>query len=207
MGGWGSGRWERIAAKDVTDRQNSLDVRYLHRMGCLKLGAAGSLKWSLAGTVVGSISYFMITDKIIFHYLFRRGEEWEPVIQEVTLTWTPCNYGGWRPWFLCQCGRRVALLYSGAKYFLCRHCHSLSYASRNESKDKRTLRRIIKIYEKMGPWRFLGSVPAKKPKGMHTNTFNFLKTKYMITALKYVSDLEDKKRLLHLYLNYQVTCA
>jgi Transposase DDE domain len=32
------------------------------------------------------------------------------------LEWTPCNYGGARPWFLCPmdgCRRRVAVLYAG----------------------------------------------------------------------------------------------
>jgi hypothetical protein len=63
---------------------------------------------------------------------------------KVQLTTTPCNFGGVRYWFICPlskngvyCGRRVAKLYKapGGDYFGCRHCYSLSYESRNETRS------------------------------------------------------------------------
>jgi hypothetical protein len=34
------------------------------------------------------------------------------LVAHLRLTWTNCNFGGSRPWFLCdECGRRVALVY------------------------------------------------------------------------------------------------
>ena len=64
---------------------------------------------------------------------------------EVELTTTPVsfpaqNYVGVRYWFLCPvCDRRVGKLYKPATEalwdradFACRHCHRLSYASRNQ---------------------------------------------------------------------------
>ncbi len=52
--------------------------------------------------------------------------------QRVGLEQTPCHFGGGRFWFRCPpCVRRVAKLYlpAGELYFLCRHCHNLTYAS------------------------------------------------------------------------------
>jgi hypothetical protein len=51
----------------------------------------------------------------------------------VRLEWTPCNYGGQRPWFLSPvrgCSRRVAVLYGGG-IFACRRCHGLNYQSQH----------------------------------------------------------------------------
>ncbi len=59
---------------------------------------------------------------------------------KVQLTTTSCNYGGNRYWFICPltvngnyCGRRVGTLYKAGDYFGCRHCHNLTYESRNLS--------------------------------------------------------------------------
>lgn len=52
---------------------------------------------------------------------------------KVSLTSTPCRFGGYRVWFLCpSCGRRVGVLYRPyfATEYLCRHCHALSYYAR-----------------------------------------------------------------------------
>ena len=38
----------------------------------------------------------------------RDGNEHE---QKVALTFTPCRFGGRRPWFICACGRRVGKVY------------------------------------------------------------------------------------------------
>jgi len=60
--------------------------------------------------------------------------------QTLTLTTTPCHYGGARAWFVCShCGRRVAKVYlpcnvysNGARVcaWLCRHCWGLTYEQR-----------------------------------------------------------------------------
>lgn len=61
---------------------------------------------------------------------------------KVRLVTTPCHLGGVRWWFICPLsrngvprGRRVGKLYCppGSMYYGCRHCHDLSYESRNES--------------------------------------------------------------------------
>jgi hypothetical protein len=59
---------------------------------------------------------------------------------KVPLTTTPCHFGGHRYWFQCPlnkngayCGRRVGILYLCGSLFGCRHCHNLTYSSRNIS--------------------------------------------------------------------------
>lgn len=50
--------------------------------------------------------------------------------QTISVTQTPCNFGGWRNWFLCpNCIRRVGVLYRKPmkSQFLCRDCHNLTY--------------------------------------------------------------------------------
>lgn len=59
---------------------------------------------------------------------------------KVTITTTPCHYGGTRRWFLCPmkkdgilCKKRVVILYLKGGSFGCRHCHHLTYASQNKN--------------------------------------------------------------------------
>jgi hypothetical protein len=90
----------------------------------------------------------------LLSYRHRRGlgGEWEDVEEPISLKWTPCNFGGERPWFICpgaRCGRRVAILYGPGKYFLCRHCYDLRYESQREDKPHRALRRAQKIRQRL----------------------------------------------------------
>jgi len=77
--------------------------------------------------------------------------EWrgEQMSEEVHLDWTPCNYGGLRPWFSCMnCGRMVAVLYLGGKYFACRHCYNLTYTSCQESDSR--FSKFLRNYDGFG---------------------------------------------------------
>jgi hypothetical protein len=71
-------------------------------------------------------------------------DEWIKIEHSYPLVTTQCNYGGTRFWFECSvytnglyCGNRVAKLYlaPNGKYFACRHCYQLSYASRKEPRS------------------------------------------------------------------------
>ena len=90
------------------------------------------------GKETGSIRGLFYREQVILSYRHRRGlgGEWKDVKDPVSLEWTPCNFGGERPWFVCpgvvngkRCGRRVAILYGPRKYFLRRHCYDLRYES------------------------------------------------------------------------------
>jgi hypothetical protein len=97
----------------------------------------------------------------------------------VRLVTTPCHFGGVRWWFICplsrngvHCGRRAGILYRAprADYYGCRHCHELSYESRNELRRGRFARmsRYMVLDRQMGKlraqisrWTYRG-VPTRK---------------------------------------------
>ena len=67
-------------------------------------------------------------------------------VQHIATVWTPCRFGGKRPWFQCgYCGRRVVRLYIVEGVFACRHCHRLGYASQLETPHERGTGRARKI--------------------------------------------------------------
>ena len=93
----------------------------------------------------------------------------------ITFDWTPCHYGGRRPWFRCpQCDRRVAVLALGGRLFLCRHCYRLPYSSQCEAPVDRLYRKARKIHDKVGASHNLMEPVWRKPKGMHWCTFERL---------------------------------
>ena len=168
MGGLGSGNRHRWDKKTTTDECHSLDVRDLHRDGCLKPGTCFRSSWSRAGKETASIRGFVYRDHVILSYRHRRGAEWEDVEEPVPLEWTPCNFGGERPWFICPgvaCGRRVALLYGPGKYFLYRHCYDLRYESQRRDKKDRALRRAQKIRQRLGGSASMVEPFPERPKG------------------------------------------
>jgi hypothetical protein len=183
MGGVGSGNWYRFDKKSTTGECHSIDVRYLHREGLLEPGRRFSLSWSRAGKETGSIGGVVSGDgqpeKVTLLYRHRSGlgEEWEDVQESVHLSWTACNFGGKRPWFVCPgagCGRRAAILYGPGRYFLCRHCYDLVYESQRENGMARALRRAQAIRERLGGSANMTKPFPEKPKGMHWKTYERL---------------------------------
>jgi len=62
----------------------------------------------------------------------------------VPFRYTPTRFGGNRQWLTClRCGRRCRRIFGG-RYFRCRQCHGLKYASRNESSAQRAMYRADK---------------------------------------------------------------
>lgn len=98
------------------------------------------------------------------------------------LTWTHCNYGGQRGWFVCPgCDRRVRKLFwpfdLPQPVWQCRHCHNLTYESTRTSHIPAAIwgRAVRKAAAKLRcpdwwPDRLNYSLP-QKPKGMHWATY------------------------------------
>jgi hypothetical protein len=191
LGGLGSGNWYRAGKKTTTGECHGVDVRYLHREGLLKSGRWFSLRWSRAGKETGSIRGVVEgsgkPERVILSYRQRRGmtDEWKDVREPVDLSWTACNYGGKRPWFICPgvvngvaCGRRVAVLYGPGEYFLCRHCHDLTYESQREGKMYRALHKAQGIRERLGGSANMTLSFPERPKGMHHKTYRRLREEH-----------------------------
>ena len=174
MGGSGSGRILRWDTKSTTESQHRIDIRWLRKQNSLLPGYSGSIFWSMRGEKTGSIRYRMERDRMVLIYRHRpRGCDWENVEQIICLDKTICNYGGYRKWFLCpQCQKRVALLYGAGKYFLCRHCYSLTYDSCNASPLQRIFDRANKLRESLGGHAGVAFPIADRPKGVHHATYN-----------------------------------
>jgi hypothetical protein len=176
MGGYGSGR---PGGKDTVEDCRSVDVNKLQRAGCLAPGYSGGWQWLRDGDRVANISLTCDGRTLTLEYRVRQyGGDWNDVRQAVRLIFTPCHFGGTRPWFLCpgivngtRCGRRVAKLHAGGRYFLCRHCYQLSYASQSEREFDRLLRRANKRRTQLGGEPGTGSMIAAKLKGMHWKTY------------------------------------
>jgi hypothetical protein len=182
MGGVGSGNWYRFDKKTTADECHGVDVRYLHRHGLLKSGHSFTLRWSRrereTGSIGGSVEGHLRLrpERVILRYRCRSGQgsEWEDVWEPVSLTWTACNFGGERPWFVCPdagCARRVAVLYGPGRYFLCRHCYDLVYESQRESAMYRVLHKAQAIRERLGGSANMIAPFPERLKGMHHETY------------------------------------
>ena len=176
MGGPGSGDWYRWNSKTTTESQHRIDIRWMRKQRYLQPGISGTLSWSCRGLASGSIDFRVETERLILNYRNRQnGGEWENIEDEIFVTWTPCNYGGNRQWFLCPgCNRRVAVVYGG-KYYRCRHCHSLTYSSQQESRPDRLMRKARKIRARLGASNSFMEPILFKPKNMHQKTFDRLR--------------------------------
>ena len=80
----------------------------------------------IKGDIRGELKYSVIINAI---------EEVEEINYYINFTRTKCNFGGYRWWFICpnqNCGRRVRVLYRSpnSRYYVCRHCHNLTYRSK-----------------------------------------------------------------------------
>jgi hypothetical protein len=157
MGGLGSGR-RSGSGRGLTEAYRSIDVNQLQRAGHLGRGWRGSLRWLRDGEPVGWINLRAEHDQLRLTYCVQfGGGEWEDVEEPVRVVRVACRYGGTRPYFACPgvvsgrtCGRRVAKLYAAGRYFLCRYCYQLSFASQSERASDRMLRRANTIRKRPG---------------------------------------------------------
>jgi hypothetical protein len=170
------------SGKDTTSGYKRIDVRFLQKRGFLVPGRWFTLSWKRSGVNKGWIQGRTTNEAVILSYKHRRGEmeEWKSEEYPVSISYSPCNYGGERPWLHCPargCGRRVAILYGGA-IFACRHCHQLGYESQRERDYERRLSRAQAIHERLGGTGCVADEFPEKPKGMHWSTYRRLSRQY-----------------------------
>jgi hypothetical protein len=192
MGGLGSGAWLRPFCKRRVESYRAIDVHRWHRQRLLQPGHTFSWAWSTPeGAVVASIGVHVKPAMVVLTYSYRRSEEaWHDIQEPITLTWTPCHYGGTRVWFRCpgnppagRCDRRVAILYGAGASFLCRACHDLRYESERENPQTRLLSKAQKIRERLGgSASLMQPFPAKPPK-MRWTTYRRLENEAQDAAI------------------------
>jgi hypothetical protein len=161
-------------AKRSTQNMHPLDIRRIHRAGLLHPGRAFGWEWTCGGNRVADINLQVGINEVILSYLaWDPSQNWQDMNYPVRLTWTPCNFGGQRPWWRCPvsgCGRRVAVLFGGNVY-ACRHCQKVQYQSTRETPADQALRRAEKLRKRLGWVAGIANDLGAKPKGMHRKTF------------------------------------
>ena len=94
-----------------------------------------------------------------------------------SLEWTPCNFGGHRPWFTCPtCGRRAGALFAPQHatqpdQWRCRHCRGLQYATQHEGGVSNDIARTWRAARKLGLSVLVERESVKRPPGMRRKTF------------------------------------
>jgi hypothetical protein len=139
-------------SKREADSCRQISISWLQKHGYFPQESSyksGSITWTSHWGDKNSISLTVKTNSaemkepsgyVRFNYTHTDGDgNKNNMDYEVALTTTECNYGGVRYWFVCPlvkngrpCRRRVGVLYMYSKYFGCRHCGELTYASRNQ---------------------------------------------------------------------------
>ena len=190
MGGRGSGRRSSYSGKLETNDAMPLDIRKIARSGLLIPGRSFGWQWTVNDRPVASIRIRVDWESLVLSY--RMKSTGEVVEQRVQTQTTPCHLGGQRHWFACPlCSKRVAVVYAPGRYFACRQCCGLGYATQKESAGDRAATRADKLRKRLGWEAGILNGPGGKPKGMHWKTFLRLKSHH--DALVQIS-LQDMAR-------------
>jgi hypothetical protein len=121
-----------------------LDVREPHREGIIRgpwvVVPDASLRWPGIERIRAA------------KYLIQLGLRNQVVPQQIRVSWTPCYYGGTRPWLHCSfCERRVVRLLKGMGGFFCRACvGNPVYESQRRSKKARAYLQAYRIRQRLG---------------------------------------------------------
>jgi hypothetical protein len=136
-------------SKQEADDIKSISINFLKKNDYFCGQRSGTITWTRSGMWGESKSSVNVTVsigdedylKISYTQTDNHTEEEKSFDYKISLTTTPCNYGGKRYWFICPwykdgvyCGNRVGTIYKNGDYFACRHCYDLTYSSRNKNR-------------------------------------------------------------------------
>jgi hypothetical protein len=152
----------RLTVEKLAD--DTLDVRELHRAGLL-VGDWLTLRPSLR---CPSIVTMRVTR---YRVLLELRNQSAP--QSIRVSWTPCHYGGLRPWLHCSyCDRRVVRLFKGLGGFWCRTCcGSPIYESQRRSRKARAYLQAYRLRQRLGGSRPVVDALPPRPPGMRRKTY------------------------------------
>lgn len=129
----------------------------LARAGFLVNWRRAGWQWTYTDGTSANIGIDDGRDEITLRYRVKsHSEDWTSVEQQVPIRWTPCRFGGERPWFVCDvgangvnCGRRVTKLYGGGRLFACRHCYCLGYAVQRAGPLDQAHHNLARLHRKL----------------------------------------------------------
>lgn len=184
----GRGKYHRLNAKISTADLLCVRLAEFKKSKCFTSGQSYSWQWSRNGERVASIG-FTITDSFIrFMYSIKGGENnLLHVNKIIPLTFTSCNFGGQRKWFLCDCGRKVATMYISGQKIACRHCFNAVYPCQREDAIDRKWRKIYKLEARLNKSEndhVFWLDDRYKPKGMHWRTYKRIRNEWRTAHIK-----------------------
>src|SRR4051794_11999805 len=100
---YGAGRpgWRRKCESRLR-----LDLRQLRRRGHTTAGQDFGWAWFREGEEFASIGVRTFADSMLLNYTWTPNGDPIAISCSVSLTQTPCTYGGWWTYFVCpECGR------------------------------------------------------------------------------------------------------
>lgn len=96
----------------------------------------------------------------------------------IQTTWSECNYGGRRYWFVCEsyrrgqyCGRRVGILYMRDEMYSCRLCSRLAYESQQKTHTSFMSRQMNRLDKLIEMEEMADNMRVKKWRGRPTRRF------------------------------------
>jgi hypothetical protein len=134
------------------------------------------------GNEIFSIKLSAESERLHLRYKVRvGGGAWQDVAETIPVVQLHCRFGGSRAYFICpgpgdgtDCGRHITKLHLSQRYFLCRHCNQLAYASQFEQPLQRALRRANKNRQRLGISVGIAEPLPDKPRGMWARTYGQL---------------------------------
>ena len=142
--------------------EDHLDVGYFQRRGLLRdheVVIKPLLRWPRVVQIRASRYRILV-------------EHTGQFLQQIPLSWTHCHFGGFRPWFKCNCGRRVARLYKSIAGYHCRGCFdNPRYASQTKSKKNRISFAASKLRLRLNGMASPTEAHPERPRGMHRKTY------------------------------------
>lgn len=201
MGGRGSGRRSSYSGKAETSDSTPLDIRKIARKGLLAPGSSFSWQWTVNNRQVAGIRIRVdFLQGVVLSY--RMKSTGEVVEQRVQTQTSPCHLGGQRHWFTCpRCSKRVAVLYAPGRYFACRQCGGLGYATQKEGAGDRAATKANKLRKRLGWPTGIFNGDGGKPKGMHWTTYLRLKSHHDALVQISLHDIGRKLGILHKLLD------
>lgn len=172
MGGFGSGGHNK--KRSHLEGQPRLSARLLKQRGLLADGLNASMTWhDNWGRQTAAIEVEGGGQQVTLSYSVRTNDRspWRKVVEPVRILRLPRAFGGEQVFLACPgCHRRVMSIALCVGNFRCRACHGLTYASSQESKVDRAMRRANKLRRRLGCEPGLEAA-YWRPKHMRWRTF------------------------------------
>jgi hypothetical protein len=159
--------------KNIIEDYLKIDVRHWQRDSLLSPGNFFTWTWLRNNEPFAKVAVLVQDGSATLSYRSKL----EYVRQSVKLATSACHLGGYRYWFRCGCGKRVAILYAGSSCFACRHCLNLNYLTQHQQLHDRLAKKAHGIRDSLHWPRGFNNVTGPKPKGMHWRTFKRLSVK------------------------------